>query len=103
MQENEYEGQRYEDDIGESDSSARIDVLEAVEGETADHQCAGGCGDQERQYQSRQANVGLVAGKPDQGCDDGGCGRARQTFEVVLILRGPARIKPRQTQSRAPP
>src|ERR1700727_1206276 len=100
MEEDEYEGQRYEYDIGESDSSARIDVLEAVKGETADHQGAGGCGDQERQYQSRQAYVGLVAGKPDQGCDDGGRGRARQTLEVVLVLRGPARVKPCQPQCR---
>src|SRR5580704_9089488 len=89
MQEDEDEGQRYEYDIGESDTSAGIHVLEAVKGETADHQCAGGCGHHERQYQSRQAYVGLVAGKPDQGRNDGGCRRTGQTLEVVLVLRGP--------------
>src|ERR1700743_2783554 len=82
MQENQDERQGHEHDVGVAHLRARVDILEAIEGETADHQRTGARGHNKRRNHPRHPVVVLSAGEPYQRGHDGRGGRARQSFEV---------------------
>src|ERR1700722_10485544 len=98
VQKNQNEGDGHQNNIREAHLRPGIDLLEAVERKTADHHRAGGRGNHDRKNKAGKADMGLIAGKPHQGRDNGRRRWAWQALEVVFILGRRSRIEAGEPQ-----